>query len=111
MTDKDDGLYKVWPFGEGVLATGYDCKDGLGIMMIRALPDGFTKDTGAEPWEAWEASVGHDAPYTTLTFNSSLAVRNFADELQHLATAMDQQWSEDQFQSAQIEKGVGTYER
>jgi hypothetical protein len=79
----------VWPFGEGVLVTGYGVERGIGVFVVYAVPDGHTRDEGGDGVLAWDAARDMGAPHIALTFKDASSVRNLADELQHLATALE----------------------
>lgn len=79
----------VWPFGEGVLVTGFGVQKTIGVFLICAVPDGHTLGEGGNAKGAWNAAIDQDAPRCILTFKTADSVRALAGELAALAQGME----------------------
>lgn len=81
-------LHSAWPFGHGVIITGHDVMQGMGVLTICAVPDTHIQGSGKTAEEALHAVAASDAPRTALTFKDAAAVRGLISTLLTLEAEM-----------------------
>ena len=85
----EDPFVQIWPFGHGVLVTGYGSVGDVPAFVIAAAPDDLTSDAGGDATQAMAYTLNSKGPRAILTFKDAAAVQRLCNELQDFATSLD----------------------